>query len=69
MWIELTERSTNQTVLVNTNLVTHVTKSPEGAASGRRLFFSNSAEIVVAELLEQVTPHLIEMRLSSATMT
>jgi hypothetical protein len=58
MWLELTDQATNQAVLVNTSLVTHITELPEGAAAGCKLFFMNSAELVVREKLDRLMERL-----------
>lgn len=58
MWLELTDRHTNQAVWVNSDLVTHVIELPEDAAPGCRLFFSNSVELAVREGFERISEYL-----------
>jgi hypothetical protein len=58
MWLELTDQSTNQTVWVNSSLVTHMAELPQGAAPGSKLFFTNSLEVVVKEPLDRIIERL-----------
>lgn len=58
MWLELTELGTKQAVCVNTDLVTHMTDLPQGAAPGCKLFFSNALELIVSKRLERIMEHL-----------
>ncbi len=58
MWLELTDQATNQAVLVNSSLITHMTELPQGAAVGCKIFFSNSIELVVKERLDRLMERL-----------
>lgn len=58
MWLELTDQATNQGVLVNSSLITHMTELPQGAAAGCKIFFTNSVELVVKERLDRLMERL-----------
>lgn len=58
MWLELTDQATNQAVLVNSSLITHMAELPQGAAAGCKVFFTNSIELVVKERLDRLMERL-----------
>jgi hypothetical protein len=58
MWLELTDQATNQAVLVNSSLITHMTELPQGAAAGCKIFFTNSIELVVKERIDRLMERL-----------
>jgi len=58
MWLELTNQDTDQAVLVNSSLVTHMAELPQGAAPGCKLFLTNSLELVANERLDRIMERL-----------
>lgn len=57
LWLKLTQRGTDHTVMVNMNLVTHMTpNNPRDLTQGSALFFGfNENYIVVDETLGDIT--------------
>ena len=67
MWLKLTEQTTNQTVLVNSERVCHMIARPNGTA-GCKIVFSDSCEVAIKEPFDWVAQHLVDIQRPSALL-
>jgi hypothetical protein len=65
MWIKLTEQTTNQAVLVNSERVCHVLEAADGL-QGCRIIFSDACRVAVKEPFDWLEQHLVDIQRPSA---
>lgn len=65
MWLKLTELTTNQAVLVNSERVCQVLEADNGL-QGSRIIFSDACALTVKEPFDWVAQHLVDIQRPSA---